>query len=828
MKKYIILITVLSLSSTSLIFAQRYTIKGNIIDASTKQTMPFVNCVLYKVNDTINIFKGTSSDTNGNFLFSRIKNQNLILQLSSVGYDKLRLDIKKAMFNNEALIIDLGTLEMQSNGLLESVEITAKVDRIQVDEDKMTVNIDDQLAQSVTSAFDLLKKVPGVFIDKDDNITLNGQSGVVFQYNGRELKLDWEAIADMLKGMTPDQVEKFEIITNPGVKYDADGKAGIINIRLKKNQNYGINGSLSGRGSYQTVLTYGGNLRLNYVDNRWTTSFGVGVNQWANKSDGTSKRYQTMNNGDTMLFSSKNTNNWATRYTNINLSANYMIDTTQTIGLWLYYNYGDTPYRENYTPTLISKYPYYDEIDSSYLNFTGYKRFNNNFSFGLDYVKQFDTLGRKLSAEVDFSLSKRDGNNVSKNDYYIGEIYNNGQIIRNDAYDVSTLSDANNLSARADYIKPFNKTSKLETGIRTKLSFSDVDYSALILDSNNNFINDASKTNRFKYFENINSFYASFSRSFFKKANLRLGLRLEQTNTKGRQFVYDSVNQSSYFNLFPNIRLSYSFKPDNRLTLSYSYRISRPWSSYLNPFIQKSDEYSYSTGNPALNPEYSQSISLSHSWKYMLFTNIYYTYNTDEIENLSYMINDSSGKYNYLAMMSSPVNFGSSHSLYISVNFYKQLFSWWSLGAYLGGRYNKVSSSLNQTNLNRSLLSYNINVSTDFSLPKKWRLSAYYYFSSGSLSGLSKSNSYQNLSLSVSKSFFKDVLSCGFSLSNLLNIGASYYEYAYTNTITKSWGAYQGPQVSLNIRYKFGKYYQNKQVKKPQLESFDDRAGEEK
>ena len=112
--------------------------------------------------------------------------------------------------------------------------ITARIERFQVDEDKLTMNIDEQLAASATSAFDLLKKVPGVFIDKDDKLTLNGKSGVMFQYNGRDLKLDYSSVVDMLKGMTPDQVEKFEVMTNPGVKYDAEGTAGIINIRIKK------------------------------------------------------------------------------------------------------------------------------------------------------------------------------------------------------------------------------------------------------------------------------------------------------------------------------------------------------------------------------------------------------------------------------------------------------------------------------------------------------------------------------------------------------------------------------------------------------------------
>jgi len=809
------------------VMAQRYSIKGKLIDKNTKERLMFVNCVLHKQQDTINVYKGVSADTSGAFIFKGIKKQDLILQLSFVGYKKVKLDINSTKFGDNKEI-DLGTIELESTGNLSEVTIEAKAERIVVDEDKLTMNVDEQLASTVTNAFDLLKKVPGVVIDKDDNLKLNGKSGVVFQYNGRDLKLDYSSIVDMLKGMTPDQIEKFEVMTNPGVKYDAEGTAGIINIKIKKNQNYGINGSVWGQTSYQTALQYYGSARLSYVDDKWTTSIGFSPMRWGSNSESRSERYTSKSEDDTILFRSKSKDEWIWQNNNLNLSADYLIDTTRTVGMSLYYSNGGNPLIENTTPYLMSSYPdYFSQIDSSYISSGGYKNNRNNLGIGLNYVKKLDTLDSKLSFDIGYSHSYNESTSNNLNKYFLGDI--NTILLRKEGYDRNTVSSSDNLNARVDYFKPINKTMRFEAGIKTNFSFSDKDYRSSTLDTTSDtYQNDEMQSNHFKYFENINSVYASFSNTFKKKFNVRIGLRAEQTNTKGHQFALDSINTRSYFDIFPNIRLNYKFAEDNQLSLTYSYRISRPWSGSLDPFISKSSEYSYSTGNPYLKPQYSHSISISHSWKYMLFTNASYSYTKDDINWLSSPIDSTLFIHNSLALMSSPINFGSSHNLDFGVSFNKDIFEWWKFSASLGADYKKIASSTNQTNINRDYWSYNGNANFDFTLPKKWNISIYYYFYSSSMYGLSTSSSSQDISISCSKSFFNEKLGLTASISDLFNINDNFSETRYLNTISKDWGSYQGPRYAISLRYRFGKYYKNKQVSKPQVESFDDRAGQSK
>lgn len=807
--------------------AQRYSIKGKIIDNVTKENLMFVNCVLYKESDSLNMYKGVSADTSGNFIIKGIRKNNLNLELSFVGYEKHRLKLENNRFNDDKEI-DLGVIEMKSTGNLEGVVITARIDRIQVDEDKLTMNIDEQLVASASSAFDLLKKVPGVFVDKDDKLTLNGKSGVMFQYNGRDLKLDYSSIVDMLKGMSPDQVEKFEVMTNPGVKYDAEGTAGIINIRIKKNQNYGVNGSVWGQSSYQTALQYYGSARLSYVDDNWTTSIGFSPMRWASKSKSREERYTSKAEGDTILFRTEKEDEWVWQNNNLNLSANYLIDTNRTIGLSLYYTGGGNPLIENTVPYRISSYPnYFSQIDSSYINKSGYEGGRNNLGIGLDYVKKLDTLDSKISFDFGYSHSENDGSLENLNEYFIGDI--NTILSRREGYERNTLSSSDNLSARVDYFKPIKKTMRLEAGGKTNFNFNNKDFKSLVLDTvTNTYLSDEMQSNHFKYFENINSLYVSFSNTFKKKLNLRLGIRAEQTNTKGHQYAIDSINSRNYFDLFPNLSLNYKFQDDNQLKLTYSYRISRPWSGSLDPFISKYSEYSYSTGNPYIKPQYSHSISLAHSFKYMLFTDISYSFTQDDINWLEGPIDSNLFVHNPLALISIPINFGSNHNLYFSASFNKEFFSWLSFSSSFGASYVKILSSTNQGQINRENWSYNGNISSDFTLPMKWKISVYYYFYSSSMNGLSTSSSSQDISISVSKKFFNDKFGVTASISDLFDMNKNYSETRYLNTLSKSWGNYQGPRVAFSLRYNFGKYYKNKQVQKPQTENFDTRAGESK
>ncbi|MBO6118025.1 MAG: TonB-dependent receptor [Bacteroidales bacterium] len=827
MKRFSLMIVALLICNT--LFAQSVNIKGAVKDAQTNDKLPYANCILQYKTDTVGIYKGMVTDDDGSFTFKKIRKRDLILKISFVGYKTYRQEINSSQFDG-GKDIDLGEIALELDETLDEVKIVAERKRIVTEGDKLTMNVDDGMANMVTNAFELLKLVPGVMIDNSENITLNGQSGVSFQYNGRDMKLDWSAVKDMLKGMTPEMIDSYEVLKNPGVKYDAEGTAGIINIKTKKNQQYGINGSASVVGNYRDDLTYHYNpsVRLNYVNDKWIISGGVGGtdNYYGDPYGADSSHRYTWIVQDTALFRNID-DKWQsdTKGVDFNFSASYSLDSVSTIGFYSYYGNYHQPTSEGKHFTFMSHNPAYYTTDSLY-NQTGKVKTQNNLAYlGFNYVKKLDTMDSKFSMDLDYNNRSNIGERQTILDYYNVLPDGSNTLSRSTDNKRKTDDRQQNLSLRADYYKPFTKDLIFEAGAKTAFAFNDRDYKSEVLQEAE-YVNNVMETNRFKYHENINSLYASVTDKFFSsKLSVRLGVRLEQTNTKGAQVVNDTTIKTHYLNLFPNLKLGWKFKEDNEISLNYNYRISRPYPSNLDPFIVKTSEYSYETGNPEIKPQYSHLISLSHSYKYMLFTSVYYYYSTDNIRNLSTPLNDSYGfAYNPLAVISRPINMGKSHSINGNVSFDKQLFDIWNINLSLTSYYLYADMALDGNQTSLDTWGYNFNLYTSLNLPNKWRFSLYYGCGSAGQYGITKYNGWQWLSFDAGKSFFEDKLNVDFSIG--WSVGKKdYSKTEYLNNITEDWSRATPPYVSLTLRYRFGKHYDNKQVQKRQLESFDERTG---
>ena len=168
-------------------------------------------------------------------------------------------------------------MKIAGEGLGE-IEIVAMKDRVKLDADKMTVNIDQTTAQSVTNAFELLKKTPGIAIDNEDNLKLNGKSGVLFQFQGRDMKLPWKSLVQILKATPATLIDKIEIMANPSSKYDAEGVAGIVNLIFKQDKNEGISLSVGTNAYYSNELSYMGDLNFSHVSKKFTNTLSFSTN----------------------------------------------------------------------------------------------------------------------------------------------------------------------------------------------------------------------------------------------------------------------------------------------------------------------------------------------------------------------------------------------------------------------------------------------------------------------------------------------------------------------------------------------------------------------
>ncbi|MBR1775127.1 MAG: TonB-dependent receptor [Bacteroidales bacterium] len=829
MKKFGLFILMMCLSVC--LFAQRVNIKGVVKDSKNGENLMFANCILQYKTDTIGIFKGETTDTEGKFLFQKIKKRDLILKISYVGYQTYRYEIKSSDFIN-GQDIDLGEIKMEVLDNLEEVQIVAQRKRIEIDDDKMMVNIDDAMTGMVSNAFDLLRLVPGVVIDNDENITLNGQSGVQFQYNGREMKMDWDGIKDMLKSMTPEMIDQFEVLKNPGVRYDAEGTAGIINIRMKKAQHYGINGSINLRSSVRDKYNYsfGEGGRLNFVNDRWIISGGYNNNDsWYGQQDKADSTHRyTWRGIDTTFFRGYSGERKNKSHRNsFDFSASYSLDTTSTLSFDARYSWDNSPYSNNTSSTFISHNPNYYDVDSMYYSSSGSKNDGNRLNLGLGYVKKLSADDTKLSMDLDYSTNNNNSYSESEISYYDGAIYNDSFLNRRQGYQRTTDNKSHNVSFRADYYKPLGKGNRFEAGIKSNLNYSDRDYLSELYNGTS-YVNNPFETNRFKYTENINSLYASLTNKFFdRRLSVRLGIRMEQTNTKGKQVVMDLVNTLHYFNIFPNVRLGYKFSDDKEFSVNYNYRLMRPWSNQLNPFLSKRDDYNYSTGNPALEPSYSHNISVSYSSNFIFFPSVSYNHSYNNRETLRVPMDDSYGvEYNDLAQITYPINLGTSDRISGHLSYNKSIGMKWFIGLNCGLDYKYINSTASGVNVSNDGFNWNISANVFGTLSYDIRLSVLFMYNSSLITVFGKSTGWQSLHASLSKEFFDKKLNVSVS-SSWNGFQQSHSETEYLNYKYESWGVKWTPTVNFSVRYKFGKFYQNKQIKKQQLQSHDDDSSDQ-
>lgn len=805
--KRFVLLFVMMLSLSSSIMAESFTIKGRVVDQATKENLMYVNCVLFKAKDTINPIKGIAADTNGVFTFSGIKKQDLRLVLSFVGYEKKVIEIKSSSLKGN--IYDLGTIALSSakEGLNE-VEIIAQKDRIRMDADKMTMTIDKNTASSVTNAFELLKKAPGISIDNDDNLKLNGKGGVLIQFQGRDMKLPWKTMVQVLKGIPSTQIDKFEIIANPSAKYDAEGVAGIINILFKQDKNQGLNASLGTDVYYSDVLSKMGDLNVNYVDDKWTSSLSFSATNWAQNVINNSERKVGMVL-DTIRFKDNQDFEWSSKNYNLNLGTDYQINKKNSVGLYFTYSNNNTPTLNYPTSTIISNLRNGIYVDSLEYKSQSYMYNNsNNYLINANYQHKFDTLGQNLSFNFDYIWNEGKDKSGALNKYYYSQI-DPINPYKQEKLDNSTNSTYSSYVFRGDYFKPFSQTLSMETGI--KVGYTRVDNNFISLLNNANQI---TKSNNFIYDENINAIYGSLKKSFSEKTSLRLGLRVENTNIKGNQVKYDTTFTQSYTDIFPNISFSHAFSDKNTLNFAYNLRISRPSYNNLNPFSLWSNDYTYSKGNPNLKPQYTHNFSLQHTFMYVLFSSLTYSYTKDVVSEMP--LTEPNGFISY----SMPENIQNSHNLNLNVSTSLPIKPWWTIVCYLSENYTNNNSKKDGISFNNEFFTFMGYGSSSFTLPKNFKVSLSGYYMNGGTWGVYKYKSFYGLNINANKTFFKDLLTVSVGVNNLLTSKTSNISYNYGNTSFSQERNANSTMFTAGIKINIGKNYNNPLDKKK--DAFDD------
>jgi len=471
--------------------------------------------------------------------------------------------------------------------------------------DKTVINVENSSIATGNSALEILARSPGVSVSQDGSISLKGKSGVNVLIDGKSTYLSAEQLAARLRSLSGSTIKSIEVITSPTAKYDAAGNAGIIDIKLKKNSNYGTNGNLELGVGYKRNAQSNAGISLNHRTKD--------LNIFGNFANSNSKLFedldiQRINNsdGEKTFFHQQNFQTNSSHDNNYKVGLDYFINSKNTIGILAngYFNNGHDKSAGN---TLIGKS--FTQIDSLVKANNPSKNKANQQAYNLNYKLAIDTLGKEFSADLDYAKYQSDIQTTYNNDFFLadGTVQKAPSIFRN-----ATPSSVKIWAAKADYTHPFSDKTKLALGLKSSKVSTANNFSFEKL-LNNDWQNDVNRSNKFNYTENINAGYVTISHDF-GAISIEVGLRAEQTRSKANAINDQKTVKRSYFDLFPNISITQSLSAAHKLGLAYNRRIDRPDYKSLNPFVYFVDLYTFSQGNPFLNAQYTNSFSLTYNY----------------------------------------------------------------------------------------------------------------------------------------------------------------------------------------------------------------------
>ncbi len=593
-------------------------IKGVLSD--NQSPVSFANVMLYNAKDST-LVKFTYSDDSGTFNFDQLTPGVYYIDATFIGLEQYSSKSINVLSDD----IDLGRINMTiSANQLTEVTITAKKPLIEVKSDKVVLNVAGSVLSSGDDALSLLRKAPGVLVDNNENISLMGKTGLIIYIDGKPSPLNAAELASMLKNMSSNDIESIEIISNPSAKYEAQGTAGIINIKRKKLNHAGLNGSvtLTGRQGKTSGLNSGVN--LNYKSEKLNLTGNLGYfnsNNW-NYND----FYRTQNN---LGFNTINENNNNNTGLNSKITGDLYLNKKSTFGFIAEFNMDDFKMTNN-SVTRMGNLKL-TQTDSLLLNLGQIKADSRNSNINTNYY--YDGGNETtFSVDINYGRFNRENDSYTPNKYTTpdrSKVTSTFEVrsVTPTIIDIKTL--------KMDYEQKLGM-GKISGGIKSGIVKTDNAFNFFNITDNEEILN-KNLSNRFKYDEWVNAAYLSYNLQG-KKISWNAGLRVENSQTKGNLIAINNTENKlvkrSYTNVFPSAGISYMLSEKHSFQFSYGRRINRPNYQDLNPFELQLDQLTYEKGNAFLNPEYADNLQLSHTFAQQLTTTFSYSHTSNVITRL--------------------------------------------------------------------------------------------------------------------------------------------------------------------------------------------------
>lgn len=793
MKNKIVLLTALFIALFADIQAQTRngTVNGKVVDGNTR-TIESASITLLRAKDS-SVAKMSVADKTGAFKFEAVQEGSYLVSVSAVGHRTGYSGVFEISPSKPT--VTLGTIELVPAAKnLSGVTVTARKPLIEQKIDRTLVNVDAAASNVGTTALEVLEKSPGVSVDKDGNISLKGKQGVQVYVDGRPTYLSGTDLANMLGNMNSSQLDQIEIMTNPPAKYEAAGNSGIINIKTKKNKQFGYSGSISSTYTQGRLPKFSNGVNFNYRKNK--------INLFTNLSQNYRRNFQNLDIQRKFIdASTKEIRSHFDQESRIReggesysgkIGLDYFMTPKTTLGMVVngFYNPGKF---SNTSDVRISD-PSRVLVSRTFASTHNDRKWKHGGA-NLNLRHVFDSTGRELTFDADY-LAYRSTNIQDLNNAYFDAA--GTPTIKPDTLLGDLPQHINIYSAKTDYLHPLKNGAKLEAGLKT--SYVKTDNNA-VYDSLNygQRVRDIGRSNHFIYEENVNAAYVNYSRPLGKKFFGQLGLRLENTNAKGRQLTTGEHFKRNYTQLFPTVYLQYKASDKHSFVMNYGRRIERPDYEDLNPFIMFLDRYTYEQGNPNLRPQFAHNVELTHNFKGFLNTTLNYTKTTDIINEVLEQHPDR----NETAVKKS--NIASQQQFGIAVSASGQLRKWWNANLYINLFRNQFNGIINGDPVDISASTAMMNVSNQFKFNKGWSAELSGFYRTPGVDGVFRIRSMGSVNTAVAKQVMKGKGTFRLSVRDIFWTQRAKGTIQYSNIDAAFQQFRDSRLVSLGFTYRFNK-----------------------
>jgi outer membrane receptor protein involved in Fe transport len=765
-------------------------VTGKVFEKVTKQPLEYATISIMAPNDT-KVIAGGITNPKGEFEVA-VAPGTYDIKVEFISFKSTEIKQKNIQDDTNLGVVNLSEDAAQLN----EVVVRAEKSTVEIKLDKKVYNVGQDMMVKGGTVSDVLDNVPSVSVDSEGNVSLRGSDNIRILIDGRPSQAI--NVAEALRQLPADAIEKVEVITNPSARYDAEGGSGIINIVLKKGKNQGFNGTFIA--STGLPETYGLSANVNYKTEKLNYFTTAGYNYRTNEgggltntsyynADGSPKGYldedrdtKRIRNG----FNARGGVEWTITPTTFWTNAiNYQKNTGEDKDLINYNNFdaaraftGST-YRLNNTDTG-----------------------SENVEFTSNLIKNFNDKGHKLTA--DLSVSRNTDNS-------------DGIITASPNFN-TTLNDQvqKQVLLQADYVLPLGKGSQFEAGY--KGSFGDLNNEYYVTDEN--YVKDPNKSNTLEYKENINALYTQYGLKVNKFSYL-FGLRWEDTNIQVNLLDNSQFNTKKYNNLFPSAFISYEISDQSNLTASYSKRLTRPRGRFMNPALNYSSNINIFQGNPDLDPSLTDKYDVGYikRWEKVTFSTSAYFENTKDV--FSFVRTPNGDNVDGIpVILSRPINLGREQKYGFEFTFNYTPFKWWRLNSNFNlynvkttgeNTYTDTQGNLVVQNLDNQANTWFARINSKVTLPYKidWQLNGTYNGEQKTAQG--KNLDQFSMNTALSKDILKDKATIAFNISDIFNsrIMRS-YTYLQNDTTLESQKSYsemqfRKRQFNLSFTYRFNK-----------------------